>query len=234
MKRIFVTQWFDCKNSERNKELVECMNHNLSLPFDEVIIFNDNLSPQFFGEKIANFEMSGRLTYRDFLKIVSDPKNYGSMIVFSNTDIKLDDKLFTIDDILQNKMLFCLSRYEADGKLADNPYWTQDTWIVMAQAIPNSILYNSDIPIGTPGCELRFAEIMFNAGFSVFNPCLDLKNFHVHSNPVAHRNEDRNYGAYLFTPACTLDDVKVRNVKVIPTAAYFTVYSNRFFRIVPG
>jgi hypothetical protein len=211
--------------------MVSCIEHNLNLGFDEVVIFNDSVTPRFSGTRITNINALQRLTYRQYIDIVRDERNHGSLVVLTNTDIKLDPNIFLLCDVIDLGMMFCMSRYESNGSLAESPWCTQDVWAMLSQPVHNSIVYNSDIPIGTPGCELRFAEIVFNVGFKVFNPCSDVKNIHVHSAQAQHRNEVRNYGAYLFTPPCSLDDVRARNPKSFPFPCYLTSFSNRPLRI---
>ena len=231
MKKILIFQWFKCGNEAREQELVDCVNHNLSIGFDEVLIFNDDVEPMFHGKNIINIPSIGRLTYRDFINIVKDPGNYGSLIVLTNTDVKLDRRILSLNEILKERTLIAISRYESNGMLADDPWCTQDCWALISQPIHKSIIHQCDIPLGLPGCEIRFSEIIFNAGFSVFNPCLDIKNLHVHSNQAPHQDEDRLYGAYLFTPACTLKDIINEDKSVAPTLCYLTSFAPKLFSL---
>jgi hypothetical protein len=143
----------------------------------------------------------------------------------------LDFELSLLDEIIKEKALFALSRYENNGMLANTPWCTQDVWVMLSQPIRKSIIHQCDIPLGLPGCEIRFSEIVFNTGFEVFNPCLDIKNIHVHSNQVAHLDENRIYGAYLFTPACTLEDIRTGNKKILPSPQYLTSFIPKLFSI---
>lgn len=231
MKKILIFQWFDCKDEARQQELVECINHNLKLGFDEVIIFNDSVESAFYGQNVKNISSNSRITYRDYIDIVNDANNYGSFVVLTNTDIKLDNKILMLEEISEDKTLMALSRYESNGLFSDSPWCTQDVWAMRSQAIHKSIIIQSNIPLGMPGCELRFAEIMFNAGFIVFNPCLDIKNVHVHSNSASHSDENRIYGAYLFTHPCSIEDIKTRNVKYPAAPVYCTSFSDTWFSI---
>ena len=52
MKKILIFQWFDCNDALRKNELVQCIEHNLELGFDDVIIFNDSVEPTFTGDNI--------------------------------------------------------------------------------------------------------------------------------------------------------------------------------------
>ena len=203
-KKILIFQWFNCKDETRKKELIECINHNLNIGFDEVIIHNDSVESTFHGKNIKNISTNNRITYRDYIKVVNDPNNYGALVIFTNSDIKLDQKILILEESINEGTLICLSRYENNGLLTESPWCSQDVWVMLSQPIHMSVISQCDIPLGLPGCEIRFSEIIFNTGFVVFNPCLDIKNIHVHSNQNPHLDENRMYGAYLFTPACTI------------------------------
>ena len=228
MKKILIFQWFDCQDGIRRQELTDCINHNLAIGFDEVIIFNDSVEPAFFGQNVQNILSNSRITYRDYINILNDENNYGSFVVLTNTDIKLDRNILTLKEVAKEKILLAMSRYESNEKLTEFPWSSQDVWAARSQPIHKGVLHQCNIPLGVPGCELRFSEMLFNTGFMVFNPCLDIKNVHVHSNQNSHKDENRIYGAYLFTPACTLSDIKSGNSAIMPTPYYLTIINKLF------
>jgi hypothetical protein len=148
----------------------------------------------------------------------------------------LDRNLLTISNIVQKNFFLCIARYEKIGdalELSCGATCTHDVWAMISQPIHNSIKFQSAIPLGMPGCELRFEEIIFNMGYAVFNPCLDIKNVHLHSELPPHENKNRIYGAYLFTPACRLADVKPVSVSRshMATPVYLTSFVNRPLKI---
>jgi len=217
LKKILVLQWYESAESERNAEIEKAFNHNLSLNFDEFIIFNENNKINYSSGNIKNLNQKGRYTFRDYLNVASITRADDTMVVTCNSDIALDPFIASADFGIDKKTLYCISRYEEDGSISEHPWATQDVWIIQSQKIHNSALNNSDIPLGTPGCELRFAELMYNIGYKVYNPCLSLKNFHIHRTQLPHNDEIRNYGAYLFTHACTLEDARNKaNIEPVP------------------
>ena len=148
----------------------------------------------------------------------------------------LDRNVLTISDVVQKNFFLCFTRYESiRGELAlpNAPWCTHDVWAMISQPIHNSIKFQSFMPLGMPGCELRFAETIFNMGYAVFNPCLDIKNVHLHSESVPHEDKNRMYGAYLFTPPCKLSDMKPASVSRSHTATpvYLTSFINRPLKI---
>ena len=232
MRRILLTQWFECGDATRGKELAECVQHNIDLGFDSVVIHNDSVDPMFFGPNVENIRTNTRITYKDFIDIVSNPKNFGSLVCLTNTDIKLDSHLFDLAGVMGENHLISITRYESSGQLAEYPWCTQDTWLLLSQPIHKSIIYQSAMPLGLPGCENRFAEIFFAAGYEVFNPCLSIKNVHVQAVQSVHRNENRIYGAYLFVPPCQLSDIgKVARPEAMPTPVYLPSFSKNLFKI---
>lgn len=233
-KTILMYQWFDVQDPLRSAELKECIEHNLHLGFDETIIFNDSVEPLFVGEKITNVRVDRRISYRHYIDVVSDPKNLGSLVVLANTDIKLANDFLRVREFAEPRHFLCFSRYESSsGRLAEAPWCTQDVWAMIGQPIHNSVRIQCDIPLGMPGCEIRFAEMMFNVGYSVFNPCIDIQNLHLHSNQAQHKEENRIFGAYLFTPVCSLADIGRENPAQLPAPYYLAkIVPTRSFPIL--
>jgi len=231
MKKTLIFQWFDCKDPIREQELVDCATHNIKLGFDEVVIFNDSVKPIFDGPQVKNIITQKRITYKNYIDYVADPENYGGLFVLTNTDIMLDKRILEVDKSIKENTLFALSRHEINGALPDMPACTQDVWVMISQPIHQSVIHQSDIPLGMPGCETRFSEIIFNIGFAVFNPCLEIKNIHIHSKGSTHSEANRIYGAYLFTPACTYEDIESGNPNILPIPHYLTSFTNRLFNI---
>lgn len=104
---------------------------------------------------------------------------------------------------------------------------------MMSQPVHNSIKFQSLIPLGMPGCELRFAETVFNMGYIVLNSSLDIKNVHMHIGPARHEDKNRLYGTYLFTPPCRLSDVKSASIdrSHLPMPVYLPSFVNQPIKI---
>ena len=231
MKSILIFQWFNPTNKLRKDELIECIEHNLKIGFDEIIIFNDSIEPQFHGKNIINININRRIKFSDYVEIINQPEKFGAFVVLTNTDIKIDPNIFSLKNILSTKEIAVITRYQSNGQLADNPHCTQDVWVAISQPIHKSVIHQSQIPLGVPGCELRFAEIIFNSGFNVCNPSLSIKNIHIHSENSIHLDANRIYGAYLFTPACHIEDVTQKNYVHKPTLCYLCVFSKNLLRV---
>lgn len=227
VRAILTFQCFECLDAHRHDELRRCIEHNLSLPFDKVIIYNDSTAPAFFDDRTENLCGAGRQTFRDYLRIVEDPRYRGDLVVLTNTDIMLDRELLRAREHIRPSDLLCFSRYEADGAFPAAPWCTQDVWMMLAQPVPASVLLQSTLPLGLPGCETRFAELLFNAGYSVMNPSLDTRNVHVHTRQTPAKDENRIYGAHLLTPPCRLADLGERRSIPRPVPVYLAKFLDR-------
>jgi len=236
MKAILLVQHFATDNPVRKNELQQCILHNLKIGFDKIMVWNDSVDPIFIEDNVHNIRAKRRMTYRDYIDVLDAEENHGSLIVLTNTDIMLDRNVLTISDVIQKNFFLCFTRYERSGgalKLANTPWCTQDVWAMISQSLHNSIKFQSLIPLGLPGSELRFAEMVFNMGYAVFNPCVDIKNVHFHSESFPHEGKNRIYGAYLFTPPCKLCDVKTASVNRahMATPVYLTNFVNQAIKI---
>jgi len=230
MKTVLLFQYFDAPSPVRKKELEQCVLHNLKIGFDKILIWNDSVDPLFISENVNNIRANRRMTYRDYVDVLDAEENYGSLVVLTNTDIMLDKNVLTISQVIRNNSFLCLSRYEQRGtalELSGTPWCTHDVWAMISQPVHNSIKFQSVIPLGMPGSELRFAEIFFNMGYAIFNPCVDIQNVHLHSESAPHEYKNRIYGAYLFVPPCKLSDVKIASLN--PSHMATPVYLTNFF-----
>lgn len=231
MKKILIFQYFQSNSAARSSELEECILHNINLGFDEIIIFNDGVRSPFFNKNIKNIEVNNRLSYRDYIDFVGCRDNFGSFVVLTNTDIKLDKNLLNLGDSIQPIDFIALSRYEANGLIAPEPSFTQDTWAMLSQPIPPSILYQSAIPLGLPGCENRFAEVIFSAGYRVSNPSISIKNIHVQAIPSVHKFEEKMFGAILAIPPSSIEELNTSSPVNHPRPYYLPCFSDHLITI---
>ena len=109
------------------------------------------------------------------------------------------------------------------------PQWTQDLWAIRSDAnISESLLAASSLPIGKPGCDNRFAHVLWSHGFKVKNPCHWLITEHHHSDDARRyeQQKDRLYGAACYVyPSLSLNGeselqhvIWSKNEKPIPGA----------------
>ena len=136
--------------------------------------------------------------------------NYsGRICILANSDIYFDNSLQNYSKFDLNKSVLCLSRYDIQKDNVPRRYdckgekcclWSQDSWIFRA---PLSILTDPQnislsevtklkriydfLALGTPQCDHIWAFILLTSGYSVINPCVDIKSYHLHKN-----NDQRN------------------------------------------
>ncbi|NQW94793.1 MAG: exostosin family protein [Polaromonas sp.] len=131
-----------------------------------------------------------RLNYAFWLK-ETDKLPVGAVSLLLNSDIYLDDSLDYLkkeaSNILQGQMFIALTRYNPDGngfKLNSNPHWTQDVWGVAKGAEPfhKALYQEAAFELGQPGCDNKIAYVMHSYGYTVTNPCFQLKSIHLQAD----------------------------------------------------
>jgi hypothetical protein len=203
-------QYYEASNNSRQDELDECLTENLNISFEHIVVCGDRRFET--SKKNVVFASHGRrLTFGKFLDFVNQNGDLDGLAVLTNSDIALDAKFLEKISTVDADTVLCISRYEANGKLVESPWCSQDTWVMRFQKVREPLRMATNVYLGSPGCELRFAEAMYSAGYKVFNPCLSIVNRHIHSQPSTHEHSDRHYGAYVFTPPCTIEDVVMKN-----------------------
>jgi len=145
-----------------------------------------------------------RLKFRSYLQMVCDSKPE-SIIVLTNSDVALDPLILSKSATINEGEVFAISRYEEGGGLNPLHWCSQDTWVMRGQDLPKPLIDSTNFNLGWPGCELRFTEALFSYGFKVSNPALDIINIHHQKHPSVHKDTERYYGAYIFSPACHLE-----------------------------
>ncbi|WP_338441498.1 hypothetical protein VZG28_12760 [Synechococcus elongatus IITB4] len=209
MKNVLCFQYYDSGNPNRQEELNYVLQENLKLQFDDYFIFiHPDLDFPSDDQRITYISLQDRLKFSNFLEIVTCTDN--QLLVLINSDIQLNESLFSSTSYLQIGMMFALTRYEKNGELAysDNPRISQDTWIMKSQPLPQTLIDQSQIQLGIPGCENLFSGSMKSYGFEVFNPCLDIQTYHHHDSDYrTTASSERYWGLYYEPEPCFLKDI---------------------------
>jgi len=171
-----------------------------------------------FGKDLKCVPIDGRLRYSDFLSYVAHSPAGDGFAILLNSDICLD-KSFSCMPSFRDSTCLAVTRTECTGFLAASdrgasPANCQDVWIFRHHRVPNSLIRATDIPLGVPGCENRFAAELFTAGYRVYNPCLDLVFRHADPSPEWNypwNSPDRLRGTYAYLNPCKLVDVDSRD-----------------------
>lgn len=207
MKSILLYDLYSVESKIRDNELNECWNWNSRINFSSIFIYGDKYTSLSIESSAVHTGDPTRLTFGKFLSIVDYNRGTDGVAILTNSDIKLDPLLIEVTHGLPVGVLLAISRYEMTGMIASNPWCTQDTWVLRLQPIHKPLMTTASFSLGSPGCELRFAELMHSAGFSVYNPCLSFRNIHLHKQASIHKVEDTHFGAYIFSHPCEYSDV---------------------------
>lgn len=215
---LFV-EYYLTKDSERQKEIdfVFSTNFNeISIDKIYVIIHNDNeeeriqkiYSTKHLNQMIIIKINNLRPTYGELYSLIDEYSNDDDINILANSDIVFDKSIDKVRKLRKDEAIV-LSRwnikeyqYPFNGVLEGNPKNTQDVWIIRNK--PHPILKKINFTTGLLRCDNRLAYILSReAHYKVFNPCLDIKTYHVHKSGV--RNYSRQNmipGIRGFVPAC--------------------------------
>jgi SAM-dependent methyltransferase len=178
--RLFFNYYED-PSPARRQEIDLCLQKNLDNPLFDIIIIDSENSPtfDFLFEKI-------NLLVKD-----------NDVSIICNSDIFFDDSI-RLSSRIKNKEIYALSSWDYvkdNHSTFSNSNFKQDAWIVQGKI--NNIQGN--FPLGKPGAAARIAYQFKEAGYTVFNPSLSIKAFHVHQSGIRHYSEqDRIHGQYLY------------------------------------
>lgn len=133
-----------------------------------------------------------RPTYGEIFRLIDRYNGDDDVNIFCNSDIAFDASIGLVRRLHPDEAV-ALTRWNVDkyslplnGRLENDPKWTQDTWIIRGPVDP--ALFNVSFGTGLLRCDNRIAYILSEEiGYKVFNPCHTLKSFHVHKSNI------RNY-----------------------------------------
>jgi len=199
-----VTQFFKHSNSKRFNEIKECLAKNCANPhIDKIVLINEKDHTGEFNKlpgskKIEQFISNQRLTYANFLQYVNEAVPDNVFIVLCNADIYFGDALLDLHKInMTDKMLALLrwdvppSGLECDAKIFGPRADSQDTWVFLSDSIKaRSWDYKKfNFQLGQAGCDNAFAGHILRQKFSISNPAVSFKTFHLHNTNI--RNYDK-------------------------------------------
>ncbi len=204
MRRILYTQYYRCRQKERQAEIDRCLEINLSHPgLDKVVVLREDDAPPIPLGSVACevIDWNERLTYSHWLTLARQEPEAIALLV--NSDIYLAEGVEHLEAVFDSPTTFmALSRYNPEPgsdrlRLNAYPHWTQDTWGIRTDApVPQSLLYSSTFSLGFPGCDNRIAYVMWSHGFQVKNPGYFVKTVHEHQevSRAYDTHADRLYG----------------------------------------
>jgi hypothetical protein len=190
--------------------MIECIEHNASLEFVRRITLLDEDSGVYWAnDKVHVIPVHKRASYADLLTIAASPaQQFSSHYALLNSDIIIsDDILKLLQRVTSASTVAAITRRELDGELRLSPQASQDAWIMKAHELPSGLLDACYFRLGIAGCENLFAMSLYAHGYNLWNPCGDCTILHNDPQPRMSFPE-WVYGAYLWLPACNIEDVE--------------------------
>jgi hypothetical protein len=199
LSTFYISTKFAEKDTDRNKELEDALLKNLESPTVEKIhLFVDN--PESYERlldiakdhlaKIQVIEIGIRPKYSDFFTYILQ-KLPNQICMISNADIYIHTyELKILNSLRECKWVYALTRYEFNMSrpLIDTYTGSHDAYIFHSAFLSDTIVNKyTDYYQNQPGIETCIVHNFHNCGFTIYNPCLQLKIVHLHQSDV------RNY-----------------------------------------
>lgn len=199
---VLVQQYYIPANAKRAREINRCLVENIKCPYvDEILLLNEEeyTCDILKSPKIKQVRLGRRLSYADVFRTIYETIPDDSIVVFSNSDIYLDETWKDIWTVNLRNVFLALLRYDQDriyGPRADS----QDTWVVHAKSVKERTWdWNSlEFYFGKPGCDNAIAAEMLLKKFVVANPALSLKTIHCHASNLRNYNRFDIVDKYVF------------------------------------
>ena len=200
---VLITSYYESANTIRNREINDCLINNCNNKFiKKIYLLNDKIYNLDFlpsQDKIVQVltnNPENQLSF-DFAISFTNTHLKDEICILANSDIYYDNTLVLLKNYNLNKKVIALSRYESStGKLWKNAISSQDTWIYKS---PVSVdIAKCNFNFGVPACDHLIGSL-FNEQNLVFNPCLDLKSYHLHDSMYrTYTHSQKLSGNYFF------------------------------------
>jgi hypothetical protein len=204
MRKILYTQYYRCKQPERQAEIDRCLQINLNHPgLHKVVVLREADAPPIPQGSVPSeiIDFNDRLTYSSWMSLAKQEKD--AIALLMNSGIYLSEGAEYLNAVFNTPNSFmamsCYNPIPGTKRFGLNsfPHWTQDVWGIRTDAnISRSLLYASTFALGIPKCDNRIAYVMWTHGFKVKNPAYFIKSVHEHSEVSRpyDTDGDRLYG----------------------------------------
>ncbi|WP_285164739.1 glycosyltransferase [Shewanella goraebulensis] len=199
--KVFATSVYDESEPHRLAEYMTCVTQNLSL-FDSVVLFYEEGDGKFkqevtdqiralnldeFEYKLIFINIDQRPSFK-FIFNSMDRNFNGAQIFVSNADIVFDKTISRINKAHFDGNFLVLSRKEVlPETLEDHGFimsqfglpntFSADVW---AYQSPLAFDFRAEFGIGTFHCDSFLNYHISRSGYRLYNPCLDILNYHIH------------------------------------------------------
>jgi hypothetical protein len=147
--------------------------------------------------------------YKDFIQYAQEKIPENTLICIQNGDILLDPALpfSLIDETVRDMTMFGLTRHEFTDEehttcnldtcnLIHNYWGSADTFLMRTPLSPSISLKDIDFKQNLFGAENVFQKYLKQAGYTIRNPCYQIRIFHVHQHR-AYFHEYETIGNHL-------------------------------------
>lgn len=216
-KIIYITQFYIPENIDRYNEIKYCLNKNYNNKYiDKIYLLNEKIyTDEELGindiNKIIQININKRIEYSDIFIFVNN-NNIKGYIIFSNSDIYLDDSINILHYSLlsSEKLMISLLRYEDKNIIFGPRPDSNDTWIFHSNyTINNNRLNGLKFKLGINGCDNKYNYICKILGYNIINCPNKIKSYHVHKSNIRNNQNERIEPPYLFIEP--LDNISIIN-----------------------
>jgi hypothetical protein len=238
MSRIALwTTYFKPKTEERDSEFIRCLQINAENPhIDIMYILCENTLCPIESPKIKIIPITERPSFNTFFELYerNEPESINILI---NTDIVIDYRNTEYFYKLEKDTAFLLTRYEvmfpnniksmkdleteridlfmSDVKTTSSQfYYSYDLWAI--RGYPSELIFPE--LLGVPACDGRSALHFHSLNYKLYNPCLDIHIYHIHSD------DDRSY--YLEAYKGSTIHIRPTNIAAILQPEISQIYDN--------
>lgn len=223
---ILITTYYKPNNKERVLEINKCLYKNYENKYiQKIYLLNDDIYDLPFEDKkdkikqIIFIDKNCKLKYNDAISFINNElKN--NICILSNSDIYFDNTLSKINNFNITNNCFALLRYDEQIDHYTKKIFTrhniprndsQDCWIFRSPL--NIDISKVNFAFGTMGCDSIFANIIYESGITISNPCFDIISTHVHNSNFRTYNEnDYIHGKYALLTPCNLNTIPDVNI----------------------
>lgn len=187
-----IQQYYRPDKAKRGREIKRCLEANVRCSYiDKIVLLNEaDFSADFpKTDKILQKVVGKRLTYEMVIREIYDHVPEGAIVVFSNSDIFLEDSTKLLWSVNLADRFLSLLRWdvpetEGESRIFGPRDDSQDTWILSSDSVKSRKWKWDDLsfPFGKNGCDNAINVEMLRQKFLISNPAYSLKTQHVHSS----------------------------------------------------
>lgn len=185
--RLFVNYYSD-SNPIRKSEIDQALYNNIDNRLMEVVVIHSDDKPTFQ----SMFDKVNAVAGPDDISIVA------------NADIYFDNSV-SFAKMINANQAYALTSWNTTGSqsfaMPEPGVNNQDAWVFRGKIRP----VKADFQMGKPMADAKLAYELMNAGYTVSNPSLTIRPFHIHTSGIKNSTpEDKVPGEYLNVPVIGL------------------------------